>query len=210
MSKESDLITHWDNAFSKENEQLGWFETSPNQTMQLIKECSLNKTSKILNVGAGTTTLIESLLDDGYTNIIANDLSPLALQKLKTRVYNSHQYHLNCIIDDLTQPKILNTLSNVDLWIDRAVLHFFLKEEEQNTYFNLIHQIVSKNGYVLIAVFSEDGAPKCCGLDLQRYNLKMLETKLGSNFKLISSFNYTFINPFGGERPYIYTLFQKQ
>jgi SAM-dependent methyltransferase len=210
MSKESDLITHWDNAFSKENEQLGWFETSPNQTMQLIKECSLNKTSKILNVGAGTTTLIESLLDDGYTNIIANDLSPLALQKLKTRVYNSHQYHLNCIIDDLTQPKILNTLSNVDLWIDRAVLHFFLKEEEQNTYFNLIHQIVSKNGFVLIAVFSEDGAPKCCGLDLQRYNLKMLETKLGPNFKLISSFNYTFINPFGGERPYIYTLFQRQ
>ena len=106
MSTERDLISHWNNAFLKEDEQLGWFESLPNQTMQLIKECRLKKDAKILNVGAGTTTLIESLLDAGYTNIIANDLSPIALQKLKTRVYNSHQYHLNCIIDDLTQPKI--------------------------------------------------------------------------------------------------------
>lgn len=89
------------------------------------------------------------------------------------------------------------------------MLHFFLKEEEQRAYFNLIKNIVSKNGYVLIAVFSLDGAPKCCGLDLKRYNVEMLQNSLGADFQLIDSFNHTFINPFGGERPYIYTLFKR-
>jgi hypothetical protein len=31
-----------------------------------------------------------------------------------------------------------------------------------------------------------------------------------NDFELKKSFNDTFINPFGGERPYIYTLFQRK
>jgi hypothetical protein len=113
------------------------------------------------------------------------------------------------LVDDLTNPSELHQLNNIDLWIDRAVLHFFLKDEEQNAYFNLINNIVAKGGFVLIAVFALDGAEKCCGLDLKRYNVDMLQNSLGSDFKLIDTFNHTFINPFGGKRPYIYTLFKR-
>jgi hypothetical protein len=38
----------------------------------------------------------------------------------------------------------------------------------------------------------------------------MLQNELGSDFELINSFNYIFINPSGGERPYIYALFQRK
>ena len=206
----SDLKEHWNTAYNKEDEQLGWFEANPMQTMELVNACDLQKDATILNVGAGTTTLIDTLLEEGYTNIIANDLSDLALNKLKQRIKKSHNYNLTCIKDDLTNPQKINKLQNIDLWIDRAVLHFFLTEAEQNAYFNLIQKTVSKNGYVIIAVFSLEGAQKCCGLDLKRYNLEMLQNNLGTHFKLIKSFNHTFINPFGGERPYIYTLFQRQ
>lgn len=210
MDNSQNLKTHWNTAYNKDDHQLGWFESNPEQTMQLVAKCHLNKNATILNVGVGTTTLIDTLLDQGYTNLIANDLSDLALQKLKERIKKSHHYNLNCITDDLTNPSKLQQLKNIDLWIDRAVLHFFLKDEEQKTYFNLIKKVISKNGFVLIAVFALDGAEKCCGLDLKRYNPEMLQQHLGNNFKLIDSFNHTFINPFGGERPYIYTLFQKQ
>jgi hypothetical protein len=204
------LNEHWNAAYNAEDEQLGWFEANPLQTMELVNACALHKDAAILNVGAGTTALIDTLLENGFNNIIANDISDLALNKLKYRIKKSHNYNLTCIKDDLTNPKKLNELKNVNLWIDRAVLHFFLTEDEQKSYFNLIQKIVSKNGYVLIAVFSLDGAQKCCGLDLKRYNLEMLQNNLGTSFKLIKTFNYTFINPFGGERPYIYTLFQRQ
>jgi 2-polyprenyl-3-methyl-5-hydroxy-6-metoxy-1,4-benzoquinol methylase len=204
------LKEHWNAAYNLEDEQLGWFEANPMQTMELVIACDFQKDATILNVGAGTTTLIDTLLEEGYTNIIANDLSDLALNKLKQRIKKSHNYNLTCIKDDLTNPQKINKLQNIDLWIDRAVLHFFLTEAEQNAYFNLIQKTVSKNGYVIIAVFSLEGAQKCCGLDLKRYNLEMLQNNLGTHFKLIKSFNHTFINPFGGERPYIYTLFQRQ
>jgi len=206
----SDLKEHWNTAYNKEDEQLGWFEANPMQTMELVKACNLQKDATILNVGAGTTTLIDTLLEEGYTNIIANDLSDLALEKLKQRIRKSHNYILTCIKDDLTNPQKINKLQNIDLWIDRAVLHFFLTQEEQKSYFSLIQKTVSNNGYVIIAVFSLEGAQKCCGLDLKRYNLEMLQNNLGTHFRLIKTFNHTFINPFGGERPYIYTLFQRQ
>lgn len=209
MTENTGLKSHWNKAYDKEDHQLGWFEENPEQTMHLIAKTNLAKDATVLNVGAGTTSLIETLLDSGYTNLIANDLSELALQKLKARVKKSHDYSLNCIADDLTNPSELQQLKNIDLWIDRAVLHFFLKEDEQKAYFNLINKIVAKGGFVLIAVFALDGAPKCCGLDLKRYNVEMLQQQLGHDFTLIDHFNYTFTNPFGGERPYIYTLFQK-
>lgn len=210
MKNTQDLKTHWNKAYNKDDNQLGWFEEHPAQTMQLIESCMLDKDARILNVGVGTTTLIDSLLNEGFNNLIANDLSDLALQKLKKRILKSHNYNLNCLVDDLTNTSELHLLNNIDLWIDRAVLHFFLKDEEQNAYFNLINNIITKGGFVLIAVFALDGAEKCCGLDIKRYNVEMLQNGLGEKFHLIKSFNHTFINPFGGERPYVYTLFQKQ
>jgi len=209
MDDSLNIKEHWNTAYNKDDDQLGWFESNPDKTMGLIAKTNLAKNTLILNVGAGTTTLIESLLYAGFTNIIANDLSDVALQRLKVRIKKSDNYDLKCVADDLTNPKELNQLKNVDLWIDRAVLHFFLKDEDQETYFNLIHKIIAKNGYVLIAVFAENGGKKCSGLPLQLYSVEKLQDKLGRNFKLIESFNYTFINPSGGERPYIYTLFQK-
>lgn len=203
--------SHWNNKYtSTQDEDLGWYEDIPETTIQLISKCNLPSNASILNVGAGTTTLIDELLKEDYTNILANDLSEVALKKLQDRVKEQYNYDLKCIADDLTNPSELSQLKDIDLWIDRAVLHFFLKPEEQKAYFDLVKKVVSKRGFVLIAVFSLEGAPKCCNLDLQRYNKDMLQNRLGSDFQLIEAFNHTFINPRGGERPYIYTLFQRK
>ena len=202
--------SHWNTVYdTKEDCELGWHESDPKMTLQLIEKTNLPKEATILNVGAGTTTLIDALLDEGYNNILASDISEIALEKLRKRIAETYEYDLQCIVDDLTNPSQLAELSGIDLWIDRAVLHFFLMEKEQAAYFDLIKKIVRPNGYVLIAVFSLDGAEKCSGLPLYRYNTEMLSDRLGKDFSLIESFDHTYINPFGGERPYVYTLFQK-
>ena len=205
-----DYKKHWNTVYdTKADEQLGWYEDNPKPTLELIEKCKLDSDSKILCVGAGTTRLIDALLDRNYQNLIANDLSEIALTHLQQRIKSKYNYPLECIADDLTKPEHLSQLRNIELWIDRAVLHFFLEKEDIKSYFDLIRTVVSKKGYVLIATFALDGAEKCSGLPLRRYNAEMLQTELGSDFNLIESFNFTFINPSGGERPYIYTLFQK-
>ena len=204
-----DFTNHWNKAYKKNTtEKLGWFERKSQQSLDLIKETKLPKDAAIFNVGSGSSILIDNLLDEGYTNLIANDLSVESLRSLKKRVGNLDK--IQFFVDDLLNPKQINKLKNIDLWNDRAVLHFFLKEQETNAYFSLLKQVLKPNGFVVIAVFNENGAEKCCGLPLKRYNLAMLQEQLGQEFKLLKSFNYTFINPYGGERPYIYTLFQRQ
>lgn len=202
--------SHWNTVYeSKDDAQLGWFESSPETTLELIEKATLAKDATILNVGAGTTTLIDALLEKGYTNLLASDISEVAMQKLQQRISEKYTYNLDCIVDDLTAPTKLNQLSNIDVWIDRAVLHFFLTEKEQTAYFDLVRKTVRSKGYVLIAVFALDGADKCSGLPLYKYNAEMLSEQLGADFTLREHFNHTYINPFGGERPYIFTLFQK-
>jgi len=211
MKTSIDYTKHWNTVYqTKEDEQLGWYEDCPEATLRLIEKCYLNPNAVILNVGAGTSILIDSLSDRGFTNIIANDLSQIALQKLEAHILTKYDYKLNCVVDDLTKPKALLQLEHVDLWIDRAVLHFFLSKEEQDAYFNAVRTLVSKGGYVIIAIFSLESAEKCSGLYLQRYNADMLQAHLGPDFKLLETFDHIYINPSGGERPYIYTLFQRR
>ena len=207
--KTIDFTDHWNKAYIKNpTEKLGWFEKKSQQTLDLIKESKLDKNATILNVGSGSSTLIDNLLEEGFSNIYANDLSENSLKSLKNRIGESNKVQF--IVDDLVNSKKINKLKNIDLWNDRAVLHFFLNDDEVKNYFNLLKQVLKPNGFVIIAVFNENGAEKCCGLPLKRYNAAMLQNELGQEFKLLKSFNYTFINPYGGERPYIYTLFQRQ
>ena len=202
------LSTHWDNAYTNSpQEKLGWFETDLQPMLQLIEKTGLNKSAQILNAGAGSTTLIDSLIKNNYTNIIATDLSKVALSNLSSRVGKDH---ITCIVDDLTKPTKLNAISPVDLWIDRAVLHFFTDEKDQKTYFDLINQKVAKDGFVILAEFSLEGATKCSGLDVFRYDAKSLSEKLGVNFELIDSFDYIYKMPSGADRPYVYALFRKK
>ena len=67
----------------------------------------------------------------------------------------------------------------------------FLLKKDQNTYFNLLKEKVKINGFVILAQFNLQGATKCSGLDVKRYNTQMLQEKLGSNFKLLNHFDYT-------------------
>ncbi|CAL2104526.1 Class I SAM-dependent methyltransferase [Tenacibaculum sp. 190130A14a] len=201
---------HWNTAYTKNTtEKLGWYEESSKETIDLIKETNLDKNARILSVGVGSSLLIDELLHDGYSQLIANDLSEKALNDIKERLKDQAN-QVTFIPDNLVEPKVLGDIEKVDIWNDRAVLHFFLTEEEKTAYFNLLKKIVKVNGYVIIAVFALDGAEKCCGLNLQRYNTEMLQERLGHDFSLEKSFNHTFVNPYGGERPYVYTLFKRR
>ncbi len=202
-----DLKAHWNKAYTNNpEEKLGWFETDLSPMFQLINQINLQKNASIINIGAGSTTLIDELIKQEYSNIIATDISDVALKNLEERV-GTHK--IKTIVDDLTKPSELTKIDKVDLWIDRAVLHFFTETKDQDTYFDLLKSKIKDSGYVILAEFSLQGATKCSGLDVHRYDEKMLLEKLGSDFQLIEAFHFTYTMPSGDPRDYIYTLFRK-
>ncbi|MFC2083440.1 class I SAM-dependent methyltransferase [Bacteroidota bacterium] len=202
---------HWDKVYSKsEIKKLGWYEATPQPSLDLIQKCKIDKDATILDVGSGATTLIENLVKDGYSNISATDISKVALEIAKKRLREDEAKLVNWIVDDITDPKHLHQITSVDLWHDRTVLHFLIEERQQKGYWKTLKRMVKKNGYVIIAVFSLDGAKKCSGLDVKNYDHKMISDFLGSEFELLEHIPYVYTMPSGDSRPYIYTQFQRQ
>ena len=209
MNKDYDYESHWDKAYLKPVEDLGWYENDPILSLNLINKCSLSNDALLFNAGAGATKLIQKLKDIGYSNIFINDISQRAIDKLKYSINNTDG--LSFVVDDLTNPTDLLNLKMVDLWHDRAVLHFFVQQSQQDNYFNLLKSKVKDGGYVIFSEFAIDGAKKCCGLDILNYNEEMLLDRLGNDFSLIKSFNHLYTHPSNGNtRKYIYALFKRK
>ncbi len=207
--KSINIAEHWRGVYNNSDiTKLGWYEEESTPILKLIDTCNLEKNAKIFTVGAGATTLIDSLVERGYNNLIANDISNYALKVLKQRLGASHE-NIKWLVDDITNPKELTKLSEVTLWIDRAVLHFFTENKDQDTYFDLLKKKVLKGGFVILAEFNLRGATKCSGLDVNRYDAAMLAAKLGEDFSLQIEFDYIYTMPNGDKRNYVYTLFKR-
>ncbi|NLP56560.1 methyltransferase domain-containing protein [Lutibacter sp. B1] len=211
MGTDYNFEKHWNNAYLKTPiNSLGWYEKEATQSLNLIELCNLPKEASVFNPGAGASSLIEELLNRGYTNLTVNDISSIALSELRNSLSKHKHSEVKFVVDDLTNPTELLKLKNIDLWHDRAVLHFFTLKEQQNTYFNLLKKVLKPNGFVILAQFNLEGAKKCSGLDVVNYNEEMLQEKLGNEFILLESFNHTYFQPSGNTREFVYTLFQRK
>ncbi len=157
----------------------------------------------------GATTLIDNLIEQGYNNIVAVDISEVALNRLKEHLGEKKASLVKWIVDDITQPTYIEKWEDIALWHDRAVLHFLLEKDQQQMYLNILKRTVKKGGNLIIAAFSLKGARKCSGLDIKNYDQNMLANFLGNEFNLTEYFDYTYKMPSGELRPYIYTLFKK-
>ncbi|HJX32348.1 MAG TPA: class I SAM-dependent methyltransferase [Thermodesulfobacteriota bacterium] len=199
---------HWDNIFSKtENAKLGWYEKDTSQTFKLLDDIPDWEKATVFLPGAGTSILIEDLIPR-VSKLILNDISIEALNRVRQRL-NEGAEKIDWLCIDIAQP-IKEPMPEVDIWIDRAVLHFLTNENDIKGYFENLKSILKIGGHAVFAEFSLIGAPKCAGLTLHRYSIDELSTNLGSSFKIVSHFDYTYINPFGDPRPYIYALFKRE
>ncbi|GLS81874.1 hypothetical protein [Paracoccus marinus] len=71
----SEEPNHWEGVYrSKEEAETSWFEDRPQVSLDLIAETGAGKDAAIVDVGAGSSRLVDCLLDQGFRRII-----PIAL-----------------------------------------------------------------------------------------------------------------------------------
>ncbi len=197
---------HWNDVFrGSRDEELGWFESDLSPTLAFVDEMSLPDHAVMMLPGAGTTGLVDVLLDRGH-HLIINDISSAALDRLRDRLGN--RPGISWLCQDISAP-LPPGLPRVDAWVDRAVLHFLLEDEELNGYFANLRRVVRPGGFAFFAEFAEHGATRCAGRDVRRYAPQDLTERLGADFHLIRHEHRTYTNPSGGHRPYLYALFQR-
>ena len=142
--------SHWDKIYSTYNiEQLGWYEKDSRESLKLINKTNIK--SNILDVGCGKTTLIRSLLEKGCENIIGVDLSERAINDLKLDL-EEYSDKIDIFQCDILK---LNLDERVDIWHDRAVLHFLNSKKEEEKYFSQLKRYLNHKGYFILATFSK-------------------------------------------------------
>ena len=202
------LNEHWNEIFSETGEKkLGWYEDDYSQTMKLLGLIPEWKNSRIFVPGVGTSDLIGILLQSN-AKLVLNDLSSVAIEKAKNKC-NGRMHRVQWLCQDISKTLPLE-VNDIDIWIDRAVLHFLTDEDDIEGYFENVESTLKAGGHAIFAEFSKTGALECAGLTLHRYSIEELSGRLGSSFGLVSHFDYTYVNPYGDPRPYVYALYRRE
>jgi EEF1A lysine methyltransferase 2 len=198
---------HWNAIFAESpDEELGWYEADVSPTLRFLDAIPPRHPFTTFLPGAGTSRVVEALLARGH-QLVLNDVSDEALRKLRARV--GDRPGVAWVHADVAQPLPPGT-PQADLWLDRAVLHFLLDEQDIAAYVRNLDAVVKPGGWVLLAQFSNSGAPKCAGLDVHRYSAGELGARLGPAYALQRQEDHTSTNPWGAPRPYVYALFRKR
>ena len=199
---------HWDGVYlSKAAQELTWFQLHVATSLRLIRQARLGKDAAIIDVGGGTSTLVDDLLDQGYTNLTVLDISPKALNASRARLAQAAS-RVKWIEADITQVKLPEQA--FALWHDRALFHFLIDAGDRAAYVAAVARSVRPGGYVILAAFAESGPERCSDLPVLRYRPDTLQSELGDTVALVEHRSEDHRTPGGLVQPFIYCLFQRR
>jgi 2-polyprenyl-3-methyl-5-hydroxy-6-metoxy-1,4-benzoquinol methylase len=198
---------HWNQVYQTKGAQdVSWYQRRPDLSLALIAASGMSKDAGIIDVGGGASTLVDCLLDDGFTRLAVLDLSAVALAHSRSRL-GARSGAVEWFEADVTS---FEPPHRFGVWHDRAVLHFLTAAEERRRYVATLRRTLQPGGTVVISTFALEGPPKCSGLDVMRYDESSIQAELGAEFRLQDVRRETHITPWQSEQRFIYFRFQWQ
>ena len=199
---------HWEEVYAtKSPTAVSWFQPHAALSLQLIEQTGVPKDAGIIDVGGGASTLVDDLLDAGYSNLTVLDLSDAALAASRARL-GSRADAVHWLVGDITQITLPEQAYAV--WHDRAVFHFLTTEPQREAYVAAVMRAVKPGGHVIVATFAEDGPEKCSGLPVARYSAQGLHAQFGNPFTLLRQQREEHHTPSGTVQQFIYCLCRKE
>ena len=204
MVNETDRRAHWQNVYeTKAENEVSWYQESPVPSLDLIAATGLPGDAAIIDVGAGASRLVDSLLEKGFRQIAILDLSAKALEQTKKRL-GRRADGIDWIAADITTWEPSRTY---DLWHDRAALHFLTDPADRDAYVVRLKKALRPGGHVIIATFAPDGPERCSGLPIIRYDPETLARTLGPGFELVESRRHDHLTPGGNTQRFQFSRF---
>jgi len=197
--------SHWEGIYTaREPEQVSWYQPRAALSLELILESVPDRDAPLLDVGGGTSTLVDGLLEAGYRSITVLDVSEAALERVRSRLSERGE-RVSFIAGDVLTADL--PASRFRLWHDRATFHFLTDTADRAAYLAQVRRSVVPGGSVLVATFAEDGPARCSGLEVVRYSASELHAALGSDFELVDSRREGHVTPSGEVQWFTYGLF---
>jgi SAM-dependent methyltransferase len=201
-----DRKAHWENIYqTKQLKDVSWYQPVPVTSLNYLKEFNVAKEAKIIDVGGGDSFFVDHLLDLGYTDITVLDISAAALEKAKQRLGNRAN-KVKWIVSDAAT---FVPTEKYDFWHDRAAFHFLTKDNEINSYIQIIQNNLQPNGILIVGTFSEQGPKKCSGIEIKQYSETSMAEKFKPYFEKINCLTVDHKTPGDTIQNFIFCSFKK-
>lgn len=156
----------WEDAHhGKDVDSVSWWQSVPELSLDLVDRTGVGKDEGVIDVGAGWSTLVDHLVERGFTDVSAVDLSRTALDTVRERIGPAGE----SVVLEMADVLDLAMGRTYAVWHDRAVFHFLTEEDERDDYRASLGRHVDPGGWAVVATFGPDGPTTCSGLPIVRY-----------------------------------------
>lgn len=196
---------HWENVYEvKAPDDVSWYQAVPTRSMSLIRATEIPVEAPLIDVGGGSSTLVDILCNSGYSDVTILDVSAKALEKARQRL-GAKADAVSWIEADITE---FEPLRRYYLWHDRALFHFMVDEARIRAYLRALRTALVPRGHFIVSTFGPDGPDHCSGLNVQRYSVEQLANLLEPDFELRSFDIEDHTTPTGTVQQFLYSWWQ--
>jgi SAM-dependent methyltransferase len=164
-------------------------------SLELIARLDVASDAAVLDVGGGASSLVDHLMERGFTDVSVLDVSEAALELGRRRVGAGVKW----FHEDLLSWR---PARRYGLWHDRAVFHFLTEAADRDRYLNSLKAGLEPGGGLIMATFAEDGPEYCSGLPVARYAAIELLDLIGPGFRVIETRRELHVTPGGVTQPF--------
>lgn len=201
----TDHRDHWKRAYAeKDPSSASWFQLEPEPALRALDRFGAKTTSSFIDVGGGSSTLVDALVARGWRDLTVLDIAPSALDYAKARLGDAGQ-RVAWEVADVTTWR---PTRRYDVWHDRAVFHFLVEPRQRAAYLEALAEGLAPDGLVLMATFALDGPERCSGLHIERYDAEKLARELGPPLQLLNSWREEHVTPWGAKQAFTWCAFR--
>ena len=197
---------HWERVHGRiAPDELSWHQREASVSLNLIRRVARDPDAPIIDVGGGTSTLVDGLLAAGYRDLTVLDISDAALGVAVERL-GADATLVRWLTADVRAVPLAS--STYEVWHDRAVFHFLTDRRDRAAYVASVRAVVRTGGHVIVASFALDGPTRCSGLPVVRYSCESMYHELGASFRLLDSVREAHHTPQGATQSFVYCLWR--
>ena len=199
-----DRKKHWGDVYQEKSPlEVSWYQKEPKLSLELIRSTNVASNDAIIDVGGGTSVLVDYLSKESFTNLTVLDISENAIAISKKRLGDMAK-SIEWVVSDITQ---FDTSQKFSLWHDRALFHFLTDPSDRKIYVKALIKAIRTEGHLIIATFAIGGPEKCSGLEIVQYDSEKMIAELGDNFSLVDERKEIHITPANKEQEFIFFHF---
>ena len=201
-----DRKQHWEKIHAtKPGETVSWYRPHLERSLSIIEQVAPDRSASIIDVGGGQSSLAGDLFERGYRNLTVLDVSSAAIAKAR-ELLGKTAAKIRWIDSDIMNAALER--NSYEVWHDRAVFHFLIEKRDCDAYVRKMLCCLKSGGHAVISTFALDGPSQCSGLNVARYDAKLLDEMLGPELKRVESFYDLHRTPSGAPQNFLCAVYQ--